>query len=78
MARDRSDAAIVDAILHLGRSLGVQVSAKGVETAAQLAVLLEHGCRDAQGHLWGRAERQADFSASFVPVRGAVRAPVAG
>ena len=69
IATDRADAAIVDAIFQLARRLGVQVSAKGVETAPQFAVLRDRGCRDAQGHLWGRAERPQDFAAAFMPSR---------
>src|SRR6202163_641092 len=42
-------AAIIQAILGLGRSLKLPVIAEGVETAAQLAFLTEEGCNEVQG-----------------------------
>jgi EAL domain-containing protein (putative c-di-GMP-specific phosphodiesterase class I) len=44
-------AAHVTAILGLGRSLGLEVVAEGVETEAQRAFLEEHGCTGLQGYL---------------------------
>ncbi|MFD1252819.1 bifunctional diguanylate cyclase/phosphodiesterase [Devosia equisanguinis] len=49
--------AIVRAILALGRSLRVPVLAEGVETRAQLDVLRDEGCNEAQGFLLGRPGR---------------------
>ena len=48
------DAAIVHAIVTLGRSLGMQVIAEGVETDAQLAQLHLENCDIAQGYFFGR------------------------
>ncbi|MFM7531257.1 MAG: putative bifunctional diguanylate cyclase/phosphodiesterase [Rubrivivax sp.] len=45
-----TDAAIVRTILDLGRSLGRQVVAEGIETAAQLSTLRALGCTIGQGH----------------------------
>jgi diguanylate cyclase (GGDEF)-like protein len=51
----RDDAtAIIRAILGLGRSLRVPVTAEGVETPAQLAQLRAEGCTEAQGYLFSR------------------------
>lgn len=49
-----ADAAIVRAVLDLSRSLGLSVTAEGVETDAQLEWLRQHGCHDVQGYLTGR------------------------
>ena len=51
---DAGAAAIVRAVATLGRSLGMRVTAEGLETAAQLACLEELGCDEGQGYLLGR------------------------
>jgi diguanylate cyclase (GGDEF)-like protein/PAS domain S-box-containing protein len=48
------DAAIVNTTLKLADSLGLEVTAEGVETEAQHRWLLEHGCEAFQGYLFGR------------------------
>ena len=47
--------AIVDTIVKLGHSLGLTVTAEGVETPEQDAILHTLGCDTAQGYLYGRA-----------------------
>jgi EAL domain-containing protein (putative c-di-GMP-specific phosphodiesterase class I) len=51
--RSEEDTAIVTSVAQLGRSVGVQVIAEGVETTAQARVALQVGCHAAQGYLWG-------------------------
>jgi diguanylate cyclase (GGDEF)-like protein/PAS domain S-box-containing protein len=51
---DRRDEAIVTSVIVLGRRLGMTVLAEGVETPAQAQYLLEHGCHQLQGYLYGR------------------------
>ena len=48
------DTTIVEAVVNLGRSLGLMVVAEGVETPLQLTRLREVGCHRAQGYLFGR------------------------
>ena len=51
---DRRGAALVAAVVELGRTLGMDVVAEGVETAGQLDALRGMGCRFIQGWLVGR------------------------
>jgi len=51
---DPSDAAIVQAIITLGQTFGLQVIAEGVETTAQHEFLEQHGCHAFQGYLFSK------------------------
>ncbi len=53
-AIDGDDARIVRAIVMIGRNLGKQVIAEGVETAGQLQLLREVGCDFAQGFFFAK------------------------
>lgn len=60
----RNDAvAIVQAIIGLGRSLGMAVTAEGVETRAQLDRLRAEGCHDVQGWLFSKARPRHEIPA---------------
>lgn len=48
----REPEAIVEAMAGLGRNLGMTITAEGVETTAQLAMVREKGCHEAQGYLF--------------------------
>lgn len=51
MAKDQHDLAITNAIIHLGRSLNLQVVAEGVEDVGQLELLRKACCTTIQGFL---------------------------
>ncbi|MCZ2408042.1 MAG: EAL domain-containing protein [Burkholderiales bacterium] len=51
---DPNDAAICRAVIAMGRSLGLQTLAEGVEIAPQWALLEAEGCAAAQGYLYAR------------------------
>ena len=53
VATDGNDATLVRTIIEMGRSLGMQVVAEGVETTEQLAFLRQAGCNFGQGRLFG-------------------------
>lgn len=53
--RDSGDAAIVDAVINLGRSLNIRIVAEGVESRAQHDHLVRLGCDHGQGHWYERA-----------------------
>jgi diguanylate cyclase (GGDEF)-like protein/PAS domain S-box-containing protein len=54
LADNPEDATIVDAVVRLGHSFGLQTVAEGVETAEQLRLLRGLGCDMGQGHFWAR------------------------
>jgi EAL domain-containing protein (putative c-di-GMP-specific phosphodiesterase class I) len=62
------DSAIVEAILEMARTLGLEVTAEGVETEHQLEQLRRLGCGQAQGYLFSRPlaaeELEAHLAAS--------------
>ena len=63
--RDTRSATICDAIIALGKSLGIRVIAEGIERRAQYEWLYRHGCDGAQGFYLGRPERLTEFMARW-------------
>jgi diguanylate cyclase (GGDEF)-like protein/PAS domain S-box-containing protein len=67
---DPNDAAIARTVLALGQSFGLSVVAEGVETVGQLDFLLENGCTQFQGYLFGRPvpveQLQLDDPAAYI------------
>lgn len=60
------DAQIARAIIAMAHSLNMTVIAEGVETAAQLEFLREHGCNEVQGFLLARPQPADQVEAGFV------------
>ncbi|MCZ8075131.1 MAG: GGDEF domain-containing phosphodiesterase, partial [Paucibacter sp.] len=61
LQRDGNDLAIVRAIVALASTLGLELTAEGVETLAQREVLLKLGVSDAQGWLYSPALAETEL-----------------
>ncbi len=62
-AADPINGALVSAIVSMGHALGLEVTAEGVETEAELSYLRKQRCDRAQGWYFGRPVPSADLSA---------------
>ena len=62
LGQDPQSTAIVRAIIGLSRSLGLAVTAEGVETEEQRRLLVRERGLDLQGYLFGRPEAEARFT----------------
>ena len=58
---DEADAAVINAILAMARSLHIEVVAEGVETPEQLSYLRDRSCDQAQGYYFGRPVSGDEF-----------------
>ncbi|MFG2651867.1 aminotransferase class I/II-fold pyridoxal phosphate-dependent enzyme [Streptomyces sp. NPDC048436] len=54
IARDARQVALVEGIVHLADTLGMQIIAEGIEESAQRDLLAGMGCRFGQGYLFAR------------------------
>jgi diguanylate cyclase (GGDEF)-like protein/PAS domain S-box-containing protein len=61
LTTDAGDAAIVAAVIGMGKNLHRRVVAEGVETREQLEILREYGCPQAQGYYFGRPVPAVEF-----------------
>ncbi len=61
MGEDSNDRALVNAIIMMAKSLGLNVVAEGVEDKQQLILLREMGCGYGQGYYFSRPVPAADF-----------------
>jgi diguanylate cyclase len=64
--RTASDAAIANAILSLGESLNVTITAEGIEREGQLDWLRRRGCHEAQGFLLSMPLSARDLEQRFL------------
>jgi diguanylate cyclase (GGDEF)-like protein len=63
---DDKDAAIITTIIHLGKSLGMEVVAEGVEEESQAEFLKEAFCEKAQGFLFAKPLRAHEAEEKFI------------
>jgi diguanylate cyclase (GGDEF)-like protein/PAS domain S-box-containing protein len=69
------DTAIVRSIVAMAHSLGLKVTAEGVETSAQAAFLLAEGCEEVQGFLYAKPLPLAEFE-QFLRLRSSAAEPL--
>ena len=62
LGRSKDDSAIVAAIISLADTLGLTVTAEGIETDEQLKALTELGCDYGQGWLFAKAMRASEVT----------------
>ena len=60
---DKSDKIIVNTVIAMGHSLGMQVIAEGIEDELQKSYLQEHKCDILQGYFFGKSLSNDDFEA---------------
>lgn len=71
---DEHDAAIIEALLTLGRKIGLETVAEGIETTKQLDLLTGLGCDEAQGYLFSPALTRRAF-VEFLSKASAEKSP---
>lgn len=65
---NKKDAAITTTIIHLGRSLGMEVIAEGVENKEQAQFLLNANCHKAQGFLYSKPLPAEDIEINYLKI----------
>jgi len=64
---DSNDAAIVQAILAIGKSLSLRTIAEGIETEAQRDFLVRAGCIEGQGFLYSQPLEATEIERMLLP-----------
>lgn len=72
---DANDAAICRSIILLGRTLGLDVLAEGIETVEQWRFFTSEGCRYGQGYLFGKPIPRDEFEQRFSGAAAPIIAP---
>lgn len=72
---DPDDLAIVEAIIAMGKKLKLQITAEGVETAEQHALLHKIGCHTAQGYYYARPVPAIQIPATLSEINARLKKP---
>ncbi|MRI32189.1 GGDEF-domain containing protein [Endozoicomonas sp. OPT23] len=62
LPENKENSVIVDAIIQLGNSFGLPVIAEGVESGEQEQHLIQSGCHEGQGFLYGKPMSSSDLN----------------
>jgi predicted signal transduction protein with EAL and GGDEF domain len=73
---DTEDRAIAQAIINMGRALGMTIVAEGVETVEQETFLRAHGCDEMQGFLFSRPQPSDQMANLLRPAPQMVAPPL--
>lgn len=65
LGRSIESGAIISAVIQLGHSMGLPITAEGVETTVQRDFLVEAGCDELQGYLFARPMPENDLVMLF-------------
>ncbi len=63
LPHDRSSQAVTDAIISMGKALGLEIVGEGVEDEQSMGYLRAHGCHMMQGHLFSAPLPPEQFAA---------------
>ena len=66
---DPEDVAIIQAVVAMGHSLELQVTAEGVESRGQLQALSKLGCDEYQGYLFSKPLPAVEIAGDAVALR---------
>ncbi|NMG55758.1 sensor domain-containing protein [Aromatoleum aromaticum] len=66
IGQDSTSRAVVEAVIALGRTLGLEVVAEGIESGDAFAYLKAHGCDQGQGYFLGRPLPHDEFARLFL------------
>ncbi len=72
MGANADSQAIVKAIIGLGASLGITITAEGIETVSDMERLRDEGCDEGQGYLFSKARPNAEIVAALMQDERAV------
>jgi diguanylate cyclase (GGDEF)-like protein/PAS domain S-box-containing protein len=77
MEKNADSMSIIRAVIALGKSLRIKVTAEGVESATQLNLLQQENCDLVQGYLLGKPMAKEDLGTLLTPASATQPAPVA-
>ena len=72
LSANEDSQAIVRAVVGLGESFGITITAEGIETESDLKRLIEDGCNEGQGYLFSKAMPANKISQFLITKRTSV------